>query len=94
MTVLLRRNLEHRHLFWVKENKTNYHEKEQGIYKKKGIDAKDKLLQSDDSGKEADEELFSVINSSTAACNTSSESDREVSDFLSSDDYIFSILIL
>ena len=43
-----------------------------------------KLLPSDDSSKEFDEELFSLTNSSTAACNTSSESDWEVSDFLPS----------
>ena len=44
------------------------------------------MLPPDDGGEEDDEELFSVTNSSTAACNTSSESDWEVSDFLSSDD--------
>ena len=53
-------------------------------YKKKDNDTKDKLLSPD--GEEVDEELFIVTNSSTVACNTSSESDWEVSDFLSSDD--------
>ena len=53
-------------------------------YKKKDNDTKDKRLSPD--GEEVDEELLIVTNSSTAACNTSSESDWEVSDFLSSDD--------
>ena len=47
---------------------------------------KNKLRPPDESGEEADEELFSVINSLTAACNTSNESDWEFADFLSSDD--------
>ena len=44
------------------------------------------MVPPDDSGEEPDEELFSVTNSSTVACKTSSESDWEVSNFLSSDD--------
>ena len=59
-------------------------EKKKG-FKKKGNETEDKLLPPDDSGEEAGEELFSVTNSSTAACNTSRESDWEVSEFLSSD---------
>ena len=44
------------------------------------------MVPPDDSGEEPDEELFSVTNSSTVACKTSSESNWEVSNFLSSDD--------
>ena len=44
------------------------------------------MLPPDHGGKEADEELFNVTNPSTSACNTSNESEYEVSDFLSSDD--------
>ena len=47
-------------------------------YKKKGNITNDKLLPPDYSGEEADEELFSVTNSSTAASNTSSENDCDV----------------
>ena len=74
MTVLLKRNLECRHL--LLENKITRKKKKE--YKKKGNDTKDKLLPPDNSGEEADEELFSAINSSTATCNTSSESGLEV----------------
>ena len=45
--------------------------KKKGL-KKKSNDTKDKLLPPDNSAEEADEKLFSVANSSTAACNTSS----------------------
>ena len=55
-------------------------------HKNKSNDTKDKLLPQNNSGKEADEKPFSATNSSTAACSTISESDWEVSEFLSSDD--------
>ena len=69
MTVLLKRNLERRRI--IKSKKIKQITREKKGYKKKGNDTKDKLLPPDDSGKEADEELYSVTNCSTAACNTS-----------------------
>ena len=55
----------------IKSKKIKQITREKKGYKKKGNDTKDKLLPPDDSGKEADEELYSVTNCSTAACNTS-----------------------
>ena len=85
MTVLLKVNLERRHLLLIQRKKNQITRKKKKRHKKNGKETKDKLLPPGDSGEETYEELFSVINSSTAVCNISSESDWEVPDFMSSD---------
>ena len=67
MTVLLKTNLEHRRLL-LSQSKQNILPGKK-LDTKNGNGTKDKLLPCDDNGKEADEELFSATNLSTAACN-------------------------
>ena len=80
-----KRNLKCKQLFLSQKKAKQITRKKKQRYQKKGNNAKDKLLPQDNSGKNANEEPISATSSTTAAYNTNSESDWEISDFFSSE---------